>query len=198
MERTFLQNLRSREARALADGTEPGYAGRLTNRNIHIAELEVPDNSAWAGRRLCELAFSHEDGVMIAAIVRGAHRINVPDGEAMIFPADRIEVIGSDDSLQHFQQRMQSEQTAYPLAASRLQLRRLLIRQGSPFIGLALRDSNIRSAYHCMVVGFEDSDGNIIPATAERVILRNDVLWVVGEDDHLTTLRSKAREVVTV
>lgn len=198
MERTFLQNLRSREARALADGTEPGYAGRLTNRNIHIAELEVPDNSAWAGRRLCELAFSHEDGVMIAAIVRGAHRINVPDGEAMIFPADRIEVIGSDDSLQHFQQRMQSEQTAYPLAASRLQLRRLLIRQGSPFIGLALRDSNIRSAYHCMVVGFEDCDGNIIPATAERVILRNDVLWVVGEDDHLTTLRSKAREVVTV
>lgn len=198
MERTFLQNLRSREARALADGTEPGYAGRLTNRNIHIAELEVPDNSAWAGRRLCELAFSHEDGVMIAAIVRGAHRINVPDGEAMIFPADRIEVIGSDDSLQHFQQRMQSEQAAYPLAASRLQLRRLLIRQGSPFIGLALRDSNIRSAYHCMVVGFEDSDGNIIPATAERVILRNDVLWVVGEDDHLTTLRSKAREVVTV
>lgn len=198
MERTFLQNLRSREARALADGTEPGYAGRLTNRNIHIAELEVPDNSAWAGRRLCELAFSHEDGVMIAAIVRGAHRINVPDGEAMIFPADRIEVIGSDDSLQHFQQRMQSEQTAYPLAASRLQLRRLLIRQGSPFIGLALRDSNIRSAYHCMVVGFEDGDGNIIPATAERVILRNDVLWVVGEDDHLTTLRSKAREVVTV
>ena len=198
MERTFLQNLRSREARALADGTEPGYAGRLTNRNIHIAELEVPDNSAWAGRRLCELAFSHEDGVMIAAIVRGAHRINVPDGEAMIFPADRIEVIGSDDSLQHFQQRMQSEQAAYPLAASRLQLRRLLIRQGSPFIGLALRDSNIRSAYHCMVVGFEDGDGNIIPATAERVILRNDVLWVVGEDDHLTTLRSKAREVVTV
>lgn len=197
MERTFLQNLRSREARALADGTEPGYAGRLTNRNIHIAELEVPDNSAWAGRRLCELAFSHEDGVMIAAIVRGAHRINVPDGEAMIFPADRIEVIGSDDSLQHFQQRMQSEQAAYPLAASRLQLRRLLIRQGSPFIGLALRDSNIRSAYHCMVVGFEDGDGNIIPATAERVILRNDVLWVVGEDDHLTTLRSKAREVVT-
>lgn len=91
--------------------------GRLTNRNIHIAELEVPDNSAWAGRRLCELAFSHEDGVMIAAIVRGAHRINVPDGEAMIFPTDRIEVIGSDDSLQHFQQRMQSEQTAYPLAA---------------------------------------------------------------------------------
>lgn len=190
MERTFLQNLRSREARALADGTEPGYAGRLTNRNIHIAELEVPDNSAWAGRRLRELAFSHADGVMIAAIVRGTHRINVPDGEAMIFPADRLEVIGSDDSLQRFQQRMQHEHQPYPLATSRLQLRRLLIRQGSPFIGLTLRNSGIRSTYHCMVVGFEDSDGNIVPATAEREIKRNDALWVVGEDDHLLTLRN--------
>lgn len=103
LERTFLQNLRSRETLARADAaTEPGYAGRLTSRNIHIAELDVPDDSAWAGKRLSELEFSHRDGVMIAAIVRGAHRQNVPGGEAMIFPGDRIEAIGSDDSLQGF------------------------------------------------------------------------------------------------
>lgn len=189
MERVFLQNLRSREVMAQTNTTgEPGYAGRLNSRNIHIAELEVPEDSAWGGCHLRHLGFSHHDGVMIAAIVRGSHRINVPDGDTMIFPGDRIEAIGSDESLQHFQQRMNHELAVLPQTASKLLLRRLLVREGSPLIGTALRDSGIRSAYHCMAVGFEDADGNIEPATAERVIVRHDAIWVVGEDDSLHTL----------
>lgn len=189
MERVFLQNLRSREVMAQSNTAgEPGYAGRLNSRNIHIAELEVPEDSAWGGCHLRHLGFSHHDGVMIAAIVRGSHRINVPDGDTMIFPGDRIEAIGNDESLQLFQQRMNHELAVLPQTASKLLLRRLLVREGSPLIGTALRDSGIRSAYHCMAVGFEDADGNIEPATAERVIVRHDAIWVVGEDDSLHTL----------
>ena len=189
MERVFLQNLRSREVMAQTNTAgEPGYAGRLNSRNIHIAELEVPEDSAWGGCHLRHLGFSHHDGVMIAAIVRGSHRINVPDGDTMIFPGDRIEAIGSDESLQLFQQRMNHELAVLPQTASKLLLRRLLVREGSPLIGTALRDSGIRSAYHCMAVGFEDADGNIEPATAERVIVRHDAIWVVGEDESLHTL----------
>lgn len=189
MERVFLQNLRSREVMAQTNTAgEPGYAGRLNSRNIHIAELEVPEDSAWGGCHLRHLGFSHHDGVMIAAIVRGSHRINVPDGDTMIFPGDRIEAIGSDESLQLFQQRMNHELAVLPQTASKLLLRRLLVRESSPLIGTALRDSGIRSAYHCMAVGFEDADGNIEPATAERVIVRHDAIWVVGEDDSLHTL----------
>lgn len=189
MERVFLQNLRSREVMAQTNTAgEPGYAGRLNSRNIHIAELEVPEDSAWGGCHLRHLGFSHHDGVMIAAIVRGSHRINVPDGDTMIFPGDRIEAIGNDESLQLFQQRMNHELAVLPQTASKLLLRRLLVREGSPLIGTALRDSGIRSAYHCMAVGFEDADGNIEPATAEHVIVRHDAIWVVGEDDSLHTL----------
>ena len=189
LERTFLQNLRSREVMAQADNAEPGYAGRLTSRNIHIAELNVPDDSAWAGKLLSELDLGRRYGVMIAAIVRGSHRLNIPDGDTMLFPSDRIEAIGSDESLQLFQQHLDSEHHAYPTDSSKLQLRRILIREESPFLGLTLRHSGIRSHYHCMVVGFEDAEGNIIPAQADRVIARNDALWMVGVDDSLRTLR---------
>lgn len=183
LERTFLQNLRSRETLARSDSAkQPGYAGRLTSRNIHIAKLDVPDDSAWAGKRLRELEFGHRDGVMIAAIVRGAHRQNVPDGDTMIYPGDRIEVIGNDESLQAFTQRIMHEHTEMPLSNIGLQLRRVIILDGHPLIGITLRDSGIRSTFHCMAVGFEDKAGNIEPATAERIISRGDALWVVGED----------------
>ena len=193
LERTFLQNLRSREVLAQADNAEPGYAGRLTSRNIHIAEFEVPEDSTWAGKRLSELDISHRCGVMIAAIIRGSRRLNIPDGNTMLFPSDRIEAIGSDESLQQFQERLGAAHHAYPQVANKLQLRRVIIREDSPFVGLDLRTSGIRSHYHCMVVGFEDSAGNIIPAQADRIIVRNDALWIVGVDNSLQTLRSAKR-----
>lgn len=184
MERTFLQNLRSREIKARGNAaSEPGYAMRLTGRNIHLTEIEVPDDTAWAGKRLSELGFSRRNGVMIAAIVRGAHRQNVPDGSAMIFPGDKIEAIGSDDSLQTFARRMADETVSLQPASSRLQLRRLIVREGASLIGLTIRESGIRNDYHCMVVGFEDKNGNIVPATAERTIRRGDAMWMVGEDE---------------
>ena len=188
MERTFLQNLRSREVMARsAQGSSPGFAGRLDSRNIHIASLDVPEGSSWAGKRLGELGFSHRDGVMVAAIVRGEQRLNVPDAAAMIFPADRLEVIGDDESLQAFAQRMETERQPVQQAGG-LQLRRLVVGDNSPFLSLTLAESGIRSRWHCMVVGFEDDGGNIVPATAERVICRTDVLWLVGEDDDVRRL----------
>lgn len=188
MERTFLQNLRSREVMARsAQASSPGFAGRLDSRNIHIAALDVPEGSDWAGKRLGELGFSHKDGVMVAAIVRGEQRLNVPDAAAMIFPADRLEVIGDDESLQAFSQRMETERQPVQQAGG-LQLRRLVVGDDSPFLSLTLAESGIRSQWHCMVVGFEDDGGNIVPATAERVICRTDVLWLVGEDDDVRRL----------
>lgn len=49
MERIFLQNLRGREVKARRDAASgrPGYAGRLDSRNVHIARVEVPEETAW-------------------------------------------------------------------------------------------------------------------------------------------------------
>lgn len=190
MERTFLQNLRSREvmARHAAGSGAPGYAGRLNSRNIHIASLDVPEQSLWAGKRLGELGFSHTDGVMVAAIVRGAHRLNVPDAQAMLFPGDRLEVIGDDESLQAFATRLGREQRPLPPLSSGLQLRRLLVRDDLPFVGQTLAQSGMRERWHCMAVGFEDDEGNIEPATASRLIRRSDVMWVVGEEGDVCRL----------
>lgn len=191
LERTFMQNLRSREEHERHGGSgEPGYAGRLTSRDIHIAELDLPEGSAWAGKHLRELDFAKQDGVMIAAIVRGTSRLNAPGGETMLFPSDRLEVIGSDESLQAFAKRVETELSPeFSPTTDLLQLRRVIFKEGSPLLGVSVRNSGIRSNFHCMVVGFENEVGDIVPTTAERVINRSDAAWIVGEADNLRMLR---------
>ncbi|MGM9693370.1 MAG: cation:proton antiporter, partial [Alloprevotella sp.] len=163
MERTFMQNLKIREvsARRAAVAGMPAYARRLEARNIHIAQLEIPANSRWGGCTLAELSVSHTDGVMVVAIRRGDYRINIPDGHTEIYPGDGIEAIGDDAGIAAFAARLQSEVYADMAEASggaRLAVRRLIIRDGSPFEGHTLSGSGIRSRHHCMVIGFEEEN----------------------------------------
>lgn len=193
MERTFMQNLKIREvsARRAAVAGMPAYARRLEARNIHIAQLEIPANSRWGGRTLAELSVSHTDGVMVVAIRRGDYRINIPDGHTEIYPGDGIEAIGDDAGIAAFAARLQSEVYADMAEASggaRLAVRRLIIRDGSPFEGHTLSGSGIRSRHHCMVIGFEEENDVIAYATAERKIMRGDTLWVVGEEQAVKKL----------
>lgn len=193
MERTFMQNLKIREvsARRAAVAGMPAYARRLEARNIHIAQLEIPANSRWGGRTLAELSVSHTDGVMVVAIRRGDYRINIPDGHTEIYPGDGIEAIGDDAGIAAFAARLQSEVHADMTEASggaRLAVRRLIIRDGSPFEGHTISGSGIRSRHHCMVIGFEEENDVIAYATAERKIMRGDTLWVVGDEQAVKKL----------
>lgn len=72
IERRFFQNLRSREVRAEYLGEKkPEYAGRLLSHDLHLADLEIPGESTWAGKTLMELNLGKKYGIHIASILRG-------------------------------------------------------------------------------------------------------------------------------
>ena len=99
----FVQNLRSRDIEAQVHGhRRPLYEGHLLDRNVHIADFDVPADSTWAGASLMELGLGHKYGVQVSSILRAGRRYNIPEGDAVIFPGDRLQVIGSDDQLATF------------------------------------------------------------------------------------------------
>ena len=63
IERTFFQNLRSREMQAEYLGKKkPAYAGRLLSKDMHIADYELSNESDWVGKTLGELCFGQKYG----------------------------------------------------------------------------------------------------------------------------------------
>ena len=103
MERLFINNLRSRDIEAQVHGKKrPLYEGKLLDRDIHIAEFDVPNNSLWMGSTLKELNLGKKYGVHISSILRGGFRMNIPDGDYTLYPCDRLQVIGSDEQMANF------------------------------------------------------------------------------------------------
>ncbi len=193
MERLFINNLRSREIQAEAHGDKrPIYEARLLDRDVHIADFLVPPTSQWTGQTLKQLQLGHKYGVHVSSILRGQRRLNIPDGDSIIFPGDKLQVIGSDQQLDNLRQALEREVIAddYDIVKHEMKLRQLIIADNSPFVGKTLQQSGIRSQYSCMVVGLEEGKENLSPVKPDYRFQQGDIIWVVGEQQALNSLFS--------
>ena len=191
LERLFINNLRSRDIEAQVRGKKrPLYEGRLLDRDIHIADFEVPANSLWMGSTLKDLNLGKRYGVHISSILRGGFRMNIPDGDYVIYPCDRLQVIGSDEQLAKFGHALETDviQDDLTLENREMKLRQIIISATSPFVGKTLEESGIRSVYGCMVVGLEEGKENLSPVNPKRRFQEGDIIWVVGEQSSINTI----------
>ncbi|WP_024991144.1 cation:proton antiporter [Hoylesella marshii] len=194
LERLFMQNLRSKDIEAAVMGrNKPLYADHLLDRDVHISDLEVPDDSTWAGKTLRELNLRRLFGVHVSSILRGSRRLNIPNGTTVIYPTDKLQVIGSDEQLTALSNAM--AEAVYPadpdIEKREMHLAQLLIAPHHPLIGKTLSESGIRDRYNCMVVGLEEGKQNLTPLDPTRRFAEGDVLWLVGEAEALRTLLAR-------
>jgi CPA2 family monovalent cation:H+ antiporter-2 len=191
LERLFIMNLRSREIEAQVHGKKrPLYEGRLLDRDIHIADFNVPMNSQWMGSTLKQLNLGRKYGVHVSSILRANFRLNIPDGDYVIFPGDKLQAIGSDDQLSKLSNALKEEVLGEDpnIEDREMKLRQLIIGSNSPFIGKTLEESGIRSLFSCMVVGLEEGKENLSRVSPKRRFEEGDIIWVVGEEAALQRL----------
>ena len=185
LERLFVQNLRSRDIAAQVSGKRrPLFEGHLLDRDIHISEFIVPVDSLWAGKTLAQLKLGNRFGVHVSSILRGSHRINIPDGNMMLFVGDKLQAIGNDEQLNIMNAAMQAELLPEDadIEHREMKLQKLVITADSPLVGKTLKESNVRQRYNFMVVGVEEGQKNLTMINPNRRFEVGDIVWVVGEE----------------
>ena len=195
MERLFIHNLRSRDIMAQVNGEKkPLYEGHLLDRDIHISDFDVPEDSSWGGKTLKKLHLRERFGVDMSSIMRGSQRLNIPNGDTVIFPGDKLQVIGNDDQLQKFATALSTDLIPEDLEIEKreMKLRQLIISGKSEFCGKSLLESGIRDKYNCMVVGLEEGQENLTKIAPTRTFEKGDILWIVGEESDLQKIMERA------
>lgn len=193
LERRFIQNLQSRDVAARVHGDRrPLFEQHLLDRDIHIGMFTIPEDSTWAGKTLKELKFRNRFGIHVSSIIRGVQHINIPTGSSVLFPNDKIQVIGDDEQLANFGKTMKAEinHEDPEIEKHDMKLRQFILSGSSPFIGKTLSESGIRDKYNCMVVGVEEGQEKLTMISPSRKLCKGDILWVVGEPDALRTLEN--------
>ena len=199
MERTFIQNLNFRDTHAEFRGQKrPKYEGHLLSRDLHLSDFDIPADSLWAGYTLRELNLGNKYGVHVASIIRGLHRINIPGANVRLYPGDTIQVIGTDEQLAEFSRQVERVSNAAEeneIEKREMRLKQFVVDEQSPFLNMTIKDSGIRNAYRCLVVGVEKEDGNLLSPEANMLLEAGDVVWVVGEKEDVYRLVDKEDSV---
>jgi len=191
LERLFIKNLNSREIQAEVTGKrKPRFEGHLLDRDIHISEFTVPENSSWAGQSLGQIEFRNRFGVHVSSILRGYQRLNIPGGDCIIFPGDQLQVIGNDEQLTQFGRTLDFETIPEDehIEDREMKLQKFVISSKSKLIGTDLQNSGIRDQYNCMVVGIEEGQQHLTIINPSHVFQAGDIVWMVGEKESLAAV----------
>ena len=76
---------------------------QFTWDNTHISEMEVPRHANFIGVSLSDLNWRTKFHINIAYIKRGDRIIEIPNSEAVLYPLDKLGIIGTDEHIQKFE-----------------------------------------------------------------------------------------------
>lgn len=178
IEDRFLQNLNARQL----EGS--GKSKRiLLPWDAHFAFLEVSADSNLIGKSLQELKIREAFGINVVLIERGSKTIHLPRPTEVLYPYDRIEVIGTDDQLDVFRSHIEVSMNGdvYMAHEDNVVLERVEVKTQHNIRGKTIRDSQIREMTHGMIVGLERNGERILNPDSSMIIENQDVLWIAGD-----------------
>ena len=194
MERHFFSNLVAREVEQERKAPiNQRFANHLLERDLHLADFEVKQNSPSMGKSLKELNFRQKCNVNIVTIIRGEKRINIPGGDERLYPFDKLVVVGADDDLEHFRKYLEERyKKSYAEQSNtrkeEMNMEQIIISEGSRLIGRSIIESGIRDKAACLVIGIERGSSSIKNPPPSTVFEEGDIVWILGERDKLIQL----------
>ena len=175
-------------------GVKSLFVSHLLSLDLHLEEFEVRQNSPSVGHTLRELSFRQMMDVSIVSIVRGSRRLYAPGGDEMLYPLDKIVVLGTDDQIVAFRKYIDDLDRKLlqdDLRPSDLDLQYLWLAETSPLVGVTLSEVRFREEYNCMVVGIERGSTSLLHPPKDEVFESGDTLWLVGEETQIARLLNK-------
>ena len=108
IQKKFIYNLNEREIltqKAAQKKIDDKF--QYTWDNTHISDMIVPQNANFIGVKLGDLDWRTKFHINIAYIKRGDRILQMPNSESVLYPFDKIGIIGNDEQIQRFEKYLQ-------------------------------------------------------------------------------------------
>jgi CPA2 family monovalent cation:H+ antiporter-2 len=154
-----------------------------------MAFFTLPPESTVVGKSLKDLAWREQYGINIAYIERGSILITAPARSDVLYPFDKIAVIGTDVQLEQFRSVLDSAVMPSKNGQEEIILNKFIVDEHVAVRGKTLRDSGIREATNGLVVGIERNGQRILNPDSTTVLEWDDIVWIVGDRKKIEELK---------
>lgn len=197
LETRFLRNLNERTL----EGEEQEFGRRRwLDEDYSIFSYFVPSDAEYIGKKIIDLGWGRNLSVFIVKIRRGEKSFVMPKADFVIEPNDKLYVVGDNASLQTFHKTLnigmlenlrtlkEFMDTGYPDPETALACAPIKVLGDEKYVGKAIKNSNIKDKAHCVVLGIQREGYATNMPDANMLILKGDVLWVMGSNNNVGRL----------
>lgn len=186
VEKTFLENLNEveRMKRTMSPVTT-SIKEKLSGKGIYIESIVVSPYSCFVGMPLKDVPFRKTYGVNIVKIKRANMSILIPNSEEILFPYDKIVVIGTEDQIRQFSKVMEADaREVVSEDETNVEPECFVLNDKSYISNKRLGTIDFRGA-RCMVLGVErkvnGSMESYMNPSPDFIFRPGDIVWMMGE-----------------
>lgn len=190
IESRFIHNLNVRQEEKKRNA--PVLIPEKQAKNFYLEQMVISSDSEFVGKTLKDLQLREKYEVNIVSITRGKTVINLPSRDTVLYPADKITIVGSDEQVQALKSLVEIDEELIKTKSSRQQmdLYALLITEKHPFNGLSINDAAIRQKHQALVIAIERNDELMMNPESTEVMHTDDTIWLVCEENNVKNIMS--------
>jgi len=178
IESKFLENMNKR------DTLHSFVLPEVLQDNFTLDKIPLSPKSQYAGLRIRDCDFRKEYNVSVVSVDRADEVIDLPSKDLVLFPADEITLIGTEEQLAKVRPLLEVEDDVLikERPASDVDIFRIEVDKGNRLLGTSLRESNFRHGYNAMVIAVERDGEFLLNPQADIVFQEGDTIWFVASE----------------
>ena len=169
----------------------PGWPRRNGHWKMSLAEVTLAENCRAERLKVEDLPIRAQFGCTIVRIERQGIVLPNPGPDTILFPNDRLLLLGAEESLRSAEawlNQPKQETPALTPALSELSLGHLMVPPSSRHLGRALGELGIRSQFGIQVVGIERSNESLLSPGPKENLAPGDQLLVLGTPEQVSDM----------
>ena len=180
IEEQFEANFQGPDEEKKSSSLFDGVGDTTSLSDLHAVDFTVQPNSVCVGKTLKTLAFRTRYRVNIITIGRGDAVIDIPQGDEMLYPYDKITVVGTDEDLSQFARALeQKEACAGGGTSSRkgTRITNVCVDEHSSLLGKSVGEVKSDRA---IILGVERGKEVVKNPSPAFVFQSGDIVWMVA------------------
>ena len=164
--------------------------------NLHIADCLLPDLADCQGRKIAELGLRTKFGCSVVGIERQGFMIPLPPPETVLFPRDKVLLMGTIEQVQGGKKFLGAVSGA-PAALSvfeEVSMEALMVPAWSRAVSRTLGEVAPMKAHGVLVAGINRGGVRILNPRAEEVLQAGDEVLALGTQEQIRSFKAWLRE----
>lgn len=192
IESNFLENMNKRNS--LHSFVVP----ELLQENFTLDKMALSPKSSYAGQRIRDCDFREKFNISVVGIDRADEVFDLPRRDFMMFPADEITFLGTEEQLAKLRPFVEVEDDLLikERPNSDVDIFMSVVDKNSRYLGVSLHDSNLRNQYNALVIAVERNNEFILNPVASTAFEEGDKVWFVASENNARKLLNYAKKTV--